>query len=69
MARSRGGGEGQRQRGQQSGSKRPAPRTGAVAQAPKKGTVPPKGARRAGASKKTRSGKTGASRPVRARKR
>jgi hypothetical protein len=69
MARSRVGGSPTKQTGQQSGSKRPAPRTGAAVVAPKKGTVAAKGTRRAGAARKTRAGKTGGSRPVRAKKR
>jgi hypothetical protein len=69
MARSRVGGEGRKQTGQQSGSKRPAPRVGAAAKAPKKGTVAPKGTRRVGVGRKTRAGKTGGTKPVRARKR
>ena len=54
--------------GQQSGSKRPAPRTGAAKIAPKKGALEPKGTRRPGVARKTRAGKTGAGRPVRAKK-
>lgn len=68
MARSRVGREARKQTGQQSGSKRPAPRTGAAAKAPKKGTVAAKGTLRSGAGRKTRTGKTGGARPVRAKK-
>ncbi len=43
--------------GQQSGSNRPAVRTGAAKKAPKKGDVPPKGIKREGAARKSRTGK------------
>jgi hypothetical protein len=68
MAKSRVRGQPRKQTGQQSGSKRPAPRTGTAAQAPKKGTVTAKGMRREGAARKARTGKTGGSRPLRAKK-